>query len=141
MDQRIITYKDTTEKARFGDLVYLKKSKYPVVRCMYTDMLMLNVDLSQLEQGDLAFIKKLGLTISNPDTKEPVALGAKTWKDRLSEWFDSDDEDDDDFFFSSTIPSSSSTLFGGASLGGISTGGFGGFGGGSFGGGGVTRGF
>jgi uncharacterized membrane protein YgcG len=103
---------------------------------------MLNVDLNQLEQGDLSFIKKLGLTISNPDTKEPIAIGVSTWKEKLADWFDSEDEDDDDdFFFPSSVPSSSGTLFGGASLGGIFTGGFGGFGGGSFGGGGVTRGF
>lgn len=140
---RQIQFNDVAEKAQLGDKVFLQKQEQEVVKCKETDVLMLNIDADQLAAGDLAFIKKLGLTISNPETTEPVALGVevkrKSLGRRLSEWMDNDDDDDSSFF--SSTPSSSGSLFGGSSSFGGFGGGFGGFGGGSFGGGGAARGF
>jgi uncharacterized membrane protein YgcG len=129
-----------------GDKIQLSSQVQEVVKCIKTGVKMLNIDADQLKPGDLNFIKKLGLTISNPETKEPIALGVeyKSFGRKLADWFeresDEEDNDDDDDFFSST-PSSSGSIFGGSSGFGGFGGGFGGFGGGSFGGGGMSRGF
>ncbi len=129
-------------KAVVGDSVELAHQTQEVVACQETDVPMLNIDADELAPGDLVFIKKLGLTISNPDTDKPVALGVdfteESFGSKVKKFFESDDDDDSSFFYT---PSRSSTpLFGGGSFGGFG-GGFGGFGGGSFGGGGATRGF
>lgn len=122
-------------KIELGDMIELTSQTQEVVECQESHIKMLNIDADQLKPGDLSFIKKLGLTISNPETNKPVPLGVeyKTLGKKLADWFEtdtSDDDDDDSSFFSST-PSSSGSLFGGSS----GFGGFGGFGGGSFGGG------
>lgn len=141
---REIQFNDVVGKAELGDIVDLQGQKQEVVKCIETGVLMLNIDADQLKTGDLSFIKKLGLTISNPETEKAVALGVeyKTLGRKLADWFESDSDDDDDSgFFSSAV--------GGAALGGFlgsrSSGGFGGsfggFGGGSFGGGGASRSF
>ena len=137
-----IAFNDTAVKAELGDKVELQHQTQEVVKCQETDVLMLNIDADELAPGDLPFIKKLGLTISNPNTEKPVALGVdyeeETFGSRISKWFEDDDDDDSGFFYT---PSRSSTpLFGGGSFGGFG-GGFGSFGGGSFGGGGASRGF
>ena len=132
-------------KAELGDDVALKNQTIEVVKCQETGVLMLNIDVDQLAVGDLAFIKKLGLTISNPDTDKPVALGVDfkedTWGHRIKRYFE-DDEDDDSGFFSGAA---TGAFLGGLSSGGFGSfgggGGFGGFGGGGFGGGGASRGF
>lgn len=141
---------------KLGDIVVLQKQELEVVACEETSVLMLNIDADQLAPGDLTFIKKLGLTISNPDTEKPIALGvdfeADTFGSHLAGWLggaalgaalgddsyssDSSDDDDDD----------DSSFFSGGSFGGSSSfggfgGGFGGFGGGSFSGGGASGGF
>lgn len=142
-----------SDKAVVGDTVSLQgaaNKDLEVVACQETGVPMLNIDADQLQQGDLVFIKRLGLTISNPDTDKPVALGVdykeNSFGHKLASWFensegdesdDSDDDDDDSSFFHS---SSAGSLFGGGSFGGIG-GGFGGFGGGGFGGGGASAGF
>lgn len=137
------------KKAELGDIVHLQNQEQEVVKCQETGVLMLNIDADEIAPGDLAFIKKLGLTISNPDTDKPVALGVdyeeNTFGHKLATFLggaavgalaDSDDyddvsdSDDDDSFFS-----------GGSFGGGSSFGGFGGFGGGSFAGGGASGGF
>lgn len=130
-----INYGETERRAELGDVVQLKNQQQEVVRCQETDVLMLNIDAHELAPGDLTFIKKLGLTISNPDTDKPVALGVDfeedTFGSRVRDFFEStSDDDDDSSFFSS-----------GGSFGGGFSGGFGGFGGGSFGGGGASGGF
>lgn len=138
-----IAYQDTSAKAELGDKVSLKNQVQEVVKCQETGVLMLNIDAGQLATGDLKFIKDLGLTISNPNTDKPVALGVdfeeETWGHRVKKYLEDEDEDDDSSFFSSAT---------GAFLGGLGSGGFGsfggsfgGFGGGSFGGGGASRGF
>lgn len=127
-----------------GDKIVLTKQERDVVACQETGVKMLNIDADELAPGDLKFIKALGLTISNPSTDKPVALGVDfqedTWGHRVKRYFE-DDEDDDSGFFGSTT---------GAFLGGLGSsgfgsfgggGGFGGFGGGSFSGGGASRGF
>lgn len=129
------------EEVLLGDEIQLTNQTQKVVKCQESGVKMLNIDADQLALGDLKFIKKIGLTISNPETDKPIALGVeyKTFGRKLADWFDTedtDDDDDDNSFFSST-PSSSGSLFGGS--GGF--GGFGGFGGGSFSGGGASRGF
>jgi uncharacterized membrane protein YgcG len=134
-----------TDKAVIGDVVSLqgeRNQNLEVVECQETHVPMLNIDADDLAPGDLVFIKQLGLTISNPNTEKPVALGVdyveESFGSRVKKWFEEDNDDDSDFFFT---PSRSSTpLFGGGSFGGFG-GGFGGFGGGGFGGGGASRGF
>ena len=142
------TYKITDAVAplkddvKLGDKIELTNQTQDVVACEQTGVKMLNIDADQLKPGDLVFIKKLGLTISNPDTEKPIALGVdytpETFGSRLNDWFtgavvgstmaSSDNNDDDSSFFSS----------GGSFSGGSS---FGGFGGGSFSGGGASSGF
>lgn len=145
------TYKinqDYPEKGTInvGDKVELTKQTQEVVKCIESGVLMLNIDADQLQPGDLTYIKKINLTISNPETDKPVALGVeyRTIGRTLSDWFESEDEEDDDDtpFFS---PSSSGSIFRGSrssgGFGGFGGGGFGGFGGGRFSGGGAARGF
>lgn len=135
-------------KAKLGDLVSLRRMKdLKVVECEKTGVLMLNIDTNQLAPGDLSFIKYLGLTISNPDTDKPIALGVdyveNSWGHRVQEFLStainesSSPRDDDSHFFGGP----SGGLFGGGGFSSPSGGGFGGFGGGSFGGMGASRGF
>lgn len=137
---KIITYQDTTEKAQLGDKVYLKTQMQEVVASEVSGRLMLNIDADELQPGDLTFIKKLGLTISNPHTDRPIAIDEvvpKLLSERVADFFESKDDDDDSSFFNDK-----GSFLGGSSFGGLGGfGGFGGFGGGSFGGGGITRGF
>ena len=145
---KTIKFGDTTVKAELGDKVELQGQTQDVVKCQVSSVNMLNIDANQLKKGDLKFIKKLGLTISNPETIDPIALGVripgkKTFGEKLAEFFtpsedDSSDDHDDSGFFSGggfSEPESS----GGSDSG--SFGGFGGFGGGGFGGGGASAGF
>lgn len=149
---KTIKFGDTSAKAELGDTVELQGQTQEVVKCQVSGVNMLNIDANQLKKGDLKFIKKLGLTISNPETTDPIALGVrvpgkKTFGEKLAEFFtpsedtsdesSDDDHDDDSGFFGG---------FGGFSGGesessGSSFGGFGGFGGGSFGGAGASAGF
>lgn len=142
-----IPFGGTGRKAELGDMVELQGQSQEVVECNETGVLMLNIDADETKPGDLRFIKSLGLTISNPETEEPIALGVELKKEetvsrKVSNYFDSDDDDDDDSGFFS-----SAGLFAGAlsaGLGGFSGGfggGFGGFSGGGFSGGGASRGF
>jgi uncharacterized membrane protein YgcG len=132
------------DEIKIGDQIELTDQLQEVVACEETGVKMLNIDADQLRPGDLSFIKKIGLTISNPDTDKPVALGVdyldESWGKKVHDYLtsDSDDSDDDSSFFSA-----------GAFLGGlghsgfssVSGGGFGGFGGGSFSGGGASASF
>lgn len=139
------------EEAAVGDTVQLQQGEaIPVVACQETDVPMLNIDADQLLAGDLTFIKSLGLTISNPDTEKPVALGVDyqegTFGEKVKKFFDSsedeEEDDDDSYLFSPSHRSSSSSSSSGSSFGGFGGGSsFGGFGGGGFGGGGAARGF
>lgn len=138
-----ITFNDTSRKAELGDVVELQNQEQEVVECQETGVLMLNIDADELAQGDLTFIKKLGLTISNPDTEKPVALGVDYEDNTIGAAIlgflagtlaDTDDGDDDSPFFSGGS-------FGGSSSFGGFSGSFGGFGGGSFGGGGASGSF
>jgi uncharacterized membrane protein YgcG len=144
-----ISFGSTERKAELGDTVELQGQTQDVVECEESGVLMLNIDADEIKKGDLHFIKKLGLTISNPETDEPIALGVELKKketvaEKVNRYFEEEeDDDDDDSFFSS-----SAGLFAGALSaglggfgGGFSGGGFGGFGGGGFSGGGATRGF
>lgn len=146
---RTIEYGDTSAKAELGDVVSLQSLKdLEVVKCEQTGVPMLNIDADQIKLGDLRFIKNLGLTISNPDTDKPIALGVDYVDDsfghKVSEYFKSSEEDDDDSGFFGALAGaaigstfdddSSSSGFGGGSS-------FGGFGGGSFSGGGASGGF
>jgi len=125
-----------------GDQIQLSNQTQEVVHCIRTGVKMLNIDADQLAPGDLTFIKKLGLTISNPETEEPVAIGVEyhTVGRAIADFFETsedeeeEEDDDDSSFFSGGI-------FGGSSSGGGFGGGFGGFGGGGFSGGGASGGF
>lgn len=140
---------DIGQRAVVGDIVQLAKQELEVVACQETNVPMLNIDVDQLAPGDLLFIKKIGLTISNPSTDKPVALGVDftedTWGHRIKNFLE-DEEDDDSGFFSSPTSSLATGLFlGGLGSGGFGSfgggGGFGGFGGGSFRGGGASGSF
>lgn len=134
-------------KANVGDEVKLTNQTQEVVACQKTEVPMLNIDANELAPGDLKFIKSLGLTISNPDTDKPVALGVDfqedSWGHKIKNFFESgssESNDDDSGFFGT----GGGFLGGGSSWsgGGISSGGgFGGFGGGSFSGGGASASF
>ena len=141
----------TLPAIELGDKVQLAKQTQDVIACQETGVKMLNIDAKELAPGDLKFIKSLGLTISNPDTDKPVALGVdyvpESFGHKLAKFFESDttdndddtEDDNDDDSFSSHNDSgffSSGGLFGGGFSGG-----FGGFGGGSFGGAGASAGF
>lgn len=146
----LIEFGDTSRKAELGDVVALNNQRQDVVQCQETGVLMLNIDADELKTGDLAFIKKLGLTISNPDTEKPVALGVDykensfghAVNDYLTREEEEDDDDDSDFFTGAAIGALGAGLFGGgSSFGGFSGGGFGGFSGGGFSGGGASASF
>lgn len=139
---RTIQYGDTSAQAELGDILLLNGQEQEVVKCIKTGVNMVNVDADEIRLGDLRFIKKLGLTISNPDTDKPVALGVDyiegSFGERVKEYFErepSDDDDDDDSDFFSDIAGA----FSGGSFGGGSS--FGGFSGGGFSGGGASGGF
>lgn len=153
-----IEYGDTAAKAQIGDTVQLKNQSQEVVKCQQTGVPMLNIDANQLAPGDLKFIKKLGLTISNPDTDKPVALGVdfkpESWGHKIKDYFESksSSDDEDDSSDSDSDEDDDSSFFGsnGSFLGGTSSwgstsvnsgGGFGGFGGGGFSGGGASSSF
>jgi uncharacterized membrane protein YgcG len=130
---------------KVGDLIELQKQNVEVIKCNDCGHLMVNIDADQIAPGDLVTLKRLGLRLSNPETKEAICLNCEvpkkpTFRDKLDKWFEDKNEDDDSDFFHYTpsIPSVPSTpIFGGSSFGG----GFGGFGGGMFSGGGTSRGF
>lgn len=137
------------DEVKLGDKVTLKHQTQEVVACQETGVKMLNIDANELAPGDLKYIKSMGLTISNPDTDKPVALGVDytpdSWGHRIKHYLESDDtgdnSDDDSAFFGGLA---GAFLGGGSSWGGggvSSGGGFGGFGGGSFGGGGASASF
>lgn len=132
-----------SDKAQLGDIISLQKQDVEVVECEDCGALMVNIDADQVAQGDLVTLKRKGVRLSNPETKEAICLKCevvkkKSFRDTLSDWFDSEDDSDDDSSFFHTTPSSPSTpIFGGSSIGG----GFGGFGGGIFSGGGASRSF
>ena len=106
-----ISFGDSSVKAEIGDVVSLQKLKdLEVVTCEKTDVLMLNIDASQIMPGDLTFIKKLGLTISNPDTEKLVALGVdyldESWGHKINDFLSSssdEDEDDESLFFEDEV--------------------------------------
>ncbi len=135
-----IAYGDTSKKAQLRYIVHLQHQTQEVVKCEVSGKLMLNIDADEIHAGDLQFLKRIGLTISNPETDRPIALGEeyRTFGARLASWLEDEEDDDDSSFFSSGS-------FGGSRSGGgfssTSFGGFGGFGGGSFSGGGASRGF
>jgi hypothetical protein len=140
------TYTDTP--VNLGDTVQLQKGDpIEIVECQESGVKMLHIDADQIQSGDLKFIKSLGLTISNPDTDKPVALGVDyiedSWGHKIHDYLtnkddDSEDDSDDSSFFSggSFLAGLGSSGFSGSSFGG-----FGGFGGGSFSGGGASSSF
>ncbi len=129
-----------SNKIKLGDLIHLQKQDVTVVSCKECGRLMVNVDKKDVAEGDLVTLRRIGISLSNPETPDEYCLtcdpAPKTpFHEKLAEWFapvlatsnySSDDEDDDDSGFFSK---------------GSSGGGFGGFGGGSFGGGGASRSF
>lgn len=119
-----------------GEKLKLKNQEVEAVKCEKCESMMANIDADQLAEGDLVLMRKVGLLVSNPETKENICVNCEyqTVGHRLREFFRTEPRDDDN----------DSSFFGGSSggfFGGSSGGGFGGFGGGSFGGAGATRGF
>lgn len=97
-----ITFGDLDSKAELGDVVQLRNQEQEVVKCQDSGVLMLNIDPTDVRPGDLPFIKALGLTISNPDTTDPVAIQIDTVKgtlgDKVAMWWNTDSSDDSEFF-------------------------------------------
>lgn len=130
-------------KVKSGDVLALLGQEVKVIKCEDCKHLMVNIDVNDVQPGDLLTLKKAGVRLSNPETTNPLCLNCEydkpTFGQRLRDWFDTDDDDDDSPFF--VTPQISRTVstptFGGSS----SFGGFGGFGGGSFSGGGASRSF
>lgn len=130
------TYKDSLKK---GSVIPLVAQDVTVTLCEECDKKMVNVDKRDITESDLVTLKRLGIKVSNPFTKEPVCIDCE------------EDDDDDNYSIGSifrdtvrSIPStpirrSSPSSGGGFHLGGF--GGFGGFGGGGFSGGGASRGW
>lgn len=137
-----IKFGDNSIEPKLGSIVELRGQDCEVVACQETGVLMLNIDADELAPGDLKFIKRLGLTISNPETDEPIALGVELKKETTvaeavatylsTRSYDDDDDDDDSSFFGNT------GFLGNSSRGGFSST-FGGFSGGMFSGGGASR--
>lgn len=132
-----------TDKPMVDDTVQLQKGlPLPVVLCEETGVRMLNIDADEIQRGDLQFIKSLGLTISNPDTDRPIALGVDfledSWGERINDYLNNEDDDDDSDFFGGDDDDDDDSFLGGFGSGGFSGDSFGGFGGGLFSGGGAS---
>lgn len=118
-----------------GDIIELQKQDVKVVSCDTCGAKMVNVKPRDIEKGDLLTLKRLGLILTNPNTKDQVCLNCEIKREetereekrKTSSWFSSPSSHDDD----------NSSYSGG----GFSSGGFGGFDGGSFSGGGATGSF
>lgn len=161
--KRIISFNELTYPADLGDSVVLQGgTAHPVVKCEETDVLMINVDANELVEGDLSFLKALGLTISRSDTDRPIAIQAEenaegttaaavaaylalAEKRREEEEVarqrrrEREEEEETEERQRREDQDDDSSFFSGGSFGGGS--GFGGFGGGSFGGGGASGSF
>jgi len=123
----------SSTKAKVGDIINLQRQDVKVEKCDECGHLMVNLDADELRQGDLIILKRKGVRISNPNTKDLICVDCEkeepsSFMSKTSSWFDDDDDDDDSGFFGG----GSSSSFGG---------GFGGFGGGGFSGGGAGRSF
>lgn len=131
---------EETKTYNAGDKIQLQKQEVEVIKCSECENLMVNLDVDQLEPGDLVTLKLAGIKISNPDTEDPVCINCehKNLGRKIADWFEKDDDNDDSGFFGDSGFHGNSNNGG---FGGFSGGGFGGFGGGSFGGGGCSRGF
>jgi uncharacterized membrane protein YgcG len=128
---------------KIGDVIELQKQDVEVVKCDKCEALMVNVKPDQVIPGDLVTLKRLGLRLTNPNTKDQICISCEvdreekefSVKRKIKNFFDSDED----------TPShrNDSGLFGGFGSGGHSDsgGGFGGFGGGIFSGGGATGSF
>lgn len=134
-----------------GDTVELINQTVPVIT---TDdsKLAVNIDPESLAKGDMTYLRKLGLTITNPETSNNLSIhtdhAKESWGEKVHDFFSSDDteenddsdesdnDDDSDYFHTS------SGVFGGSSsFGGFGGSSFGGFGGGGFSGGGASASF
>lgn len=128
--------------AEIGDKIQLKNQEVEVEKCDKCGRKMVNIDADQLASGDLSLLKKEGVSVSNPETEDPVCVSCEftpSLGHRIAKFFESGSDDDDDSGFFS-----GGGFLGGASSGGFSGGfggGFGGFGGGGFSGGGASGSF
>lgn len=117
-----------------GDTVYLQNDDVKIERCERCNALMVNLDETNLQPGDLRVLKRKNIRVSNPETEELICEHCDDPNSHMSKYYDHEDSDDDSSFFKS------SSMFGGFNP--VSSGGgFGGFGGGGFSGGGASRGF
>ena len=114
---------------QIGDIIELQKQDVNVVACETCGALMVNVKPKEIEKGDFLTLKRLGVVLTNPATKDQVCLNCeikreeteREEKKKTSSWFSSPHTNDND----------DSSYSGGG-------GGWGGFGGGVFSGGGAT---
>ena len=127
--------------SKLGDTIQLASQEVEVVACEDCDALMVNIDESELEPGDMKTLKQNGVRISNPHTDDAICIKCEIeredaendFKRKVNDYFEPKSEekkdDDDDHLFGG---------FGGNDTGFGSGDSFGGFGGGSFSGGGAS---
>lgn len=116
-----------------GDIIELQQQDAKVVTCNKCGAKMVWVRPSQLKEGDLVTLKRLGLKMTNAATFDQVCINCELvreekeheQKKKVSTWFNDT---------SSSHHDSDGGFFGGG-------GGFGGFGGGGFSGGGASGGW
>lgn len=56
------------------EFVTLQKQNVKIEPCQRCQSQMVNVDPTQVEQGDLTTLKRLGVRLSNPETKDPICM-------------------------------------------------------------------
>jgi uncharacterized membrane protein YgcG len=107
--------------------------KKAIVKCEQCDHDMINVDAKEVTRQDLINLRKRGIRISNPNTKDRLCIACHA--QRISDWYNAPkpEEEEDDSYHDSHLDSFGSMggYFGGS-------GGFGGFGGGMSAGGGAS---
>ncbi len=87
---------------QIGDIVELQKQDVFVEKCNKCGEFMVNVNPKQVEKGDLVTLKRLGLKLTNPATKDQICLICEisreeeesTLKRKVRDVFSSDNDDD-----------------------------------------------
>lgn len=126
-------------KSKYGNIITLQRQDVEVKQCEKCNQLMVNLDEDEVRSGDLVTLKRKGVRLSNPHTKEVLCINCelnkedKSFMGKVANWFDDDDDEDDTSLFVPRVPASTPSTSSGLS--------FGGFGGGGFSGGGASRGF
>ena len=113
--------------SKLGDTIQLASQEVEVVACEDCDALMVNIDESELEPGDMKTLKQNGVRISNPHTDDAICIKCEIeredaendFKRKVNDYFEPKSEekkdDDDDHLFGGNGFGGSSFSGGGAS--------------------------